>query len=119
MFRNSVLSAIIVYWFAAEHKPKKQDKTRNNNSYNTHSTNQPNDVAAPRQICQMLGYVLLWLWKMQSEPLEGDASHMKAVNSTNIARLGDVFKVIGRFAEENGHTFTQSERVPLLRRRVG
>jgi hypothetical protein len=26
---------------------------------NARSTNQPNDVAAPTQICQMLGYVLL------------------------------------------------------------
>jgi hypothetical protein len=34
----------------------------------------------------MLGYVLLWLWMMQSEPLDGDASDMRAVNFTNIAR---------------------------------
>jgi hypothetical protein len=70
-------------------------------------------VADPTQICQMLGYVLLWLWTMQSEPLDGDTSHIRAVNSTDIARLGDVSKVIGRFAEENGHTFTQSERVAI------
>jgi hypothetical protein len=50
---------------------------------------------------------------MQSEPLDGDASHMRAVNSTNIARLGDVSKVIRLCAEENGHTFTQSERMAI------
>lgn len=80
---------------------------------NDRSINQPNDVATPTQICQMLGYVLVWLWTMQSEPLDGDASHMRAVNSTNIARPGDLYKVIWRFAEENGHTFTQSERVDI------
>ena len=45
---------------------------------NARSTNRPNDVATPTQICQMLGYVLLWLWTIQSEPLDGDASHMRA-----------------------------------------
>lgn len=80
---------------------------------NARSTNQPNDVADPTQICQMLGYVLLWLWTLQSEPLYGDTSDMRAVNSTNTARLGDVSKVIGRFAEESGQTFTQSRRVAI------
>jgi hypothetical protein len=54
----------------------------------TFSINQPNDVADPKQICRMLGYVLLWLWTMQSEPLDGDASEMRAVISRQSSYTG-------------------------------